>query len=67
MVKNNLKIEHLLVGFALQNEGTTQYVSASGGDNAQLFANRGSFNSYEGFYMEFVNGSSTVLALKSQR
>jgi hypothetical protein len=54
-------------GNALQNEGTGQYVSASGGDNSQLFADRGSFNSYEGFYLIFANGSTTTVSIKSEK
>jgi hypothetical protein len=61
-----LKILNFL-GYALQNEGTTKYVSASGGDNAQLFNDRGSFNSYEGFYLTYASGSTTTVSIKSQR
>jgi hypothetical protein len=54
-------------GVAIQNEGTGDYVSASGNTAAQLFANRGSYNSYEGFYIETVNGNISQVMIRSNR
>eukprot|EP01119_Soliformovum_irregulare_P009278 TRINITY_DN2251_c0_g2_i1.p1 TRINITY_DN2251_c0_g2~~TRINITY_DN2251_c0_g2_i1.p1 ORF type:complete len:613 (-),score=171.91 TRINITY_DN2251_c0_g2_i1:55-1869(-) len=52
-------------GVYLRNEGSTQYVSANGPD-AQLFANRGAPDSYEGFNL-ISSPDSTNVKIQSNR